>query len=520
MARPELAGAARRRGVFSRLLGSEPTGTLPRGLSSEGTRLRSLEPEDTMSLASTAPPIEREPGGGFRSRRKEHEARVRQDAPAPERVPRELVREIEAGNCVAFVGAGFSGASQLPDWRSLLREIAQRGSLAPPVLSHIDARIDAGSAHALEEAAQMLEDYVGRERFVEIAQRLLCLPGTTPAMEQRLAWLHGIPFRAILTTNFDGLLHGETPGAETYRQALRPEEYRWWSTRYWSGDGAYTVKLHGDLARRVEPEIVLTRRDYRERLYRDPAYETFLRAILSTTTVLYLGFSFEDAYLNELRSEVLALLGHERESGPVAYALANDVPEETRRHFRQHEGIELLSFDSRGGSDFSGFDEILEEIHSATNPLLRFARYLEAKRILWVDPHPQNNAEAFAHLEHAAAVAGRTGTALVTVDSADEAIQALRGRRGFDLVITHWGRDVAISSLGETTSTAERLLTAMRQEDVRCPVVVFAAAEDADERKRNAQGLGAQDYCFTFAGLYRTLERVLGPANATGAGPE
>lgn len=104
----------------------------------------------------------------------------------------------------------------------------------------------------------------------------------------------------------------------------------------------------------------------------------------------------------------------------------------------------------------------------------------------------------------------------VEVDDADAAIRALR-RPGdeFDLVISHWGAEHATSSLGRPTSTAERLLTAMRIEDVRCPVVIFAGARDVDERKRTALGLGAQDYCFTFEGLYQTLERVLRPGHET-----
>ncbi|MBW1684828.1 MAG: SIR2 family protein [Deltaproteobacteria bacterium] len=296
---------------------------------------------------------------------------------------------------------------------------------------------------------------------------------------------------------------------------MRPGSYRWWEPRYWGeAQGAFTLKLHGDLAQRAHEEdtIVLTRRDYRRRLYEDPAYETFLRAVMATTTVLYMGFSFEDAYLNELRSEILALLGQRRESTPVAYAIVNDIPTGTRRHFRQHEGIEILSYDTQGGRDFSGFDAYLQTIHDATNPLLRFARYLEHKRILWVDPHPENNALAFERLAEAARVSGREGTALVTVATADKGLAELEAPRGgapFDLVITHWGEGAARDDAGRLTPAAVRLLSGIRTRDLRCPVVIFAAAEGAEQRKPTALGLGAQAYCFSFEGLYRTLERVL-----------
>jgi transcriptional regulator with XRE-family HTH domain/CheY-like chemotaxis protein len=437
-------------------------------------------------------------------------------------VPPALVDEIQAGNCVAFVGAGFSAAAKLPAWGELLKQVAAGSGVSPATRKHVAERVARGSASALDEAAQVLEDQLGRDQLLGQLQGLLGHPRVTGAMARRVGWLCGIPFRSILTTNFDGILRGATPDHQAYRQALRPEAHRWWEPRYWgAAEGAYTLKLHGDLAQpsQVGDSVVLAHRDYRRRLYEDPAYETFLRAIMSTTTVLYLGFSFEDAYLNELRSEILALLGQRQESAPVAYAIVNDVPTATRRHFRRHEGIEILSYDSQGGRDFSGFDAYLRSLYEATNPLLRFAGYLERRRILWVDPHPENNELAFQHLAQAARVSGREGTALVTVASADQGLRALE-RAGaaepFDLVITHWGEDAASDDDGRPTPAALRLLTGIRTRDLRCPVVIFAASGNAERRKRMALGLGAQAYCFSFETLYRTIERVLAPAEETG----
>ena len=171
---------------------------------------------------------------------------------------------------------------------------------------------------------------------------------------------------------------------------LRPEPFSWWSERYWEGTtGAPTVKLHGDLGSpEADDVVVLTRRDYRRRLYADVGYTGFLRSVMATNTVLYLGFSFQDAYLNELRSEVLSLLGHGTHSTPVAYAVVNDVAATTEADFLHHEGIQLLSYDSTGEPGHAGFDRYLDTIHSATNPLLQFGQRLERRRVLWVDPPP------------------------------------------------------------------------------------------------------------------------------------
>ena len=87
------------------------------------------------------------------------------------------------------------------------------------------------------------------------------------------------------------------------------------------------VKLHGDIdliTERSDPEVVLTRTDYRKLLFEDSRYSNFLRALLATRTILFLGFSFSDGYLNLLRSEILALLRHDPQE-PMAYAVLNDV---------------------------------------------------------------------------------------------------------------------------------------------------------------------------------------------------
>ncbi|MBT7455863.1 MAG: hypothetical protein HN796_18355 [Gemmatimonadetes bacterium] len=426
-------------------------------------------------------------------------------------IPAGLVNEIHAGNCVAFVGAGFS-AAVIPPWGELLRGLATESAVGEDVEDHVESLVLKGSAHAFDEAAQVLEDQLGRDAFLDQLASLLTQRDERP-MSQRLSWLRGIPFRSILTTNFDPLLPGSTPGPDAYRRVLRPDSYRWWESRYWgTTKGAVTLKLHGDVAKR---DIVLTRRDYRRHLYGDPAYTTFLRTVVATTTVLYMGFSFEDAYLNELRSEVLALLGQGKVSAPVAYAIVNDVPPDTQSHFRKHEGIQILSYDTQGGKDFSGFDRYLEGIYEETNPLIRFGRLLSTSRLLWIDPHPSNNGEAFEYLQAAAAAADQERNPLVTVSTAEEGVAALERAQlegaPFDLAITHWGDGATLSPDGSSCSAAEGLLSEIRARDLRCPVLVFAGAVKVDARKKASLGMGALAYCFGFADLYRRIEEVLSP---------
>ncbi len=418
-------------------------------------------------------------------------------------VHRDLVDAILEGNCVAFVGAGFSAAASLPRWGELLECIASdTAQLTEEDRQRLHELVRAGTGNTLGQAAQLLEDRLDRHELVRVLSTLLASPAVTERMHRRLWYLKRIPFRAILTTNFDGLLHEKIPGADAYRAVLRPEKHRWWEETFWNeGDGPLVLKLHGDLLSDHADDIVLTRRDYRRRLYENTAYTTFLRATLATTTVLYLGFSFEDAYLNELRSEVLAMFRHAKGESPIAYAIANDVPSQAVEHFRAHEGIEIVPYSSADG--FWEFDRYLEALYLATNPLPRFARMLGQRRILWIDRNERNNDPGVKFL-------GRAGLAggLVMMADPREALDALeaaqQSRSPFDLVITHWGKPpdagqspVAVSVLGE-----------MRRRDLRAPAVVFSWPTDVPARRSEAMRLGAYGYFFSFEELFQEIARI------------
>lgn len=437
--------------------------------------------------------------------------------------PRHLADEIIAGNCVAFVGAGFSAAADLPAWTELLRELAHE--VGDSLRSAIEVALDRDSgADGRYLAAQLLEDGLGRPRLIECLRDRLVVPRERlgPTMLRRLEILRRIPFRAILTTNFDNMLAGQVATRDTYVGALRPQRHRWWEQQFWvDHEGPLVLEIHGDLSQAdAERQLVLTRRDYRRRLYQDPGYQTFLRTVLSTRTVLYLGFSFTDAYLNELRSEVLSLLDFRHDSFPVAYAVVADSPPEVREFYRRHEGIELLDFrvaqHADGSRDFSGFDRWLEAIYEATSPRPRFARMLARRRVLWLDPHPENNFIVYRFFASIASepLAGQRPepVAVTRVETAEQARDALLDARTraqpFDLVLSHWGANEAASWHGELLANGPRLLAYMRSLDLRAPVVLFSARTDFAKRKRLALGLGAQAYCCSHQALFREIEAV------------
>ena len=73
-------------------------------------------------------------------------------------IPEGLIQAINQGDCVAFVGAGTSGAASLPSWPDLLRRLADADGVPPHLRAHVSDQVARGSAQALDQAAQVLED--------------------------------------------------------------------------------------------------------------------------------------------------------------------------------------------------------------------------------------------------------------------------------------------------------------------------------------------------------------------------
>jgi hypothetical protein len=423
-------------------------------------------------------------------------------------LPFRLVNAIREGRCIAFVGAGFSQVGGLPSWSELVRRLVTANEIDEVTRRVLNARPTTGmSSHELDELAQRAADALG-ERFHAVLKRVMLQTQDRGEhrMLERLRLLRGIPFRAILTLNFDDFLVGEPLSQAVYGKIMRCGFDRWdrgfWFPERGKRAGAPVVNLHGNIE---HGKVVLTRRGYREQVHGDRAYLPFLRAMFGHYTVLYLGYSFSDAYLNELRSELLALYDHD-ESAPLGYAFQPDADKSRREYWKTHEGIELIPYSSE--DHHVGFDTLLTQLHQATHPVAELARVLSGKRVLWLDKHPENNEVPRAMLLEAVPQSGGEGgeaaLQIVEVPSVAQALGALAESR-FDLVLTHWGDGDA----PDGGSNAEALLRAIRAEDHRVPVIVFAKGTDVARRKSVSLGLGAQAYLTEYQPLFETIVRVL-----------
>ncbi len=414
-------------------------------------------------------------------------------------IPPKLKSAILRGRCIAFVGAGFA-MPVVPGWGELLRLIAK--SLGQELIPASNA-----SAFDLEAMGQALQDRAanaGRGAWAGLVREALEEAGREhprAGLEVRCNRLQSIPFKAILTTNFDTSLSGSPTNRDTYWQVLRADQRPGWQLPDADLNDNWRrppiIKLHGDVDGAEPGNLVFSRRDYRRLVYGDGHYANFVRAVFAGYTVLFLGVSFTDAYLNELRSEVLSML-HEpsREGDPWGYAIQIGKAPEIVEFFEQHESIVTLS-----AKDPAEFDEWLEVIANATSVEGRLKTLLHGRTVVWVDANPANNVRGRELFQ-------KCGANVQLLESEEGLVDA---HAEADLLLTQFGYDDA------GRHRAIRVLEKVNRWKERPPVIVFAAASAPDDElgrqlvktnRKECLRHGAFEYTTRWSELYRLVESL------------
>ena len=197
------------------------------------------------------------------------------------------------------------------------------------------------------------------QEFEKFVQSMCKLNGNTPIsaeMVHRIRCLSRIPFKAIVTTNYNSVFCGLADNVEPALHNGFVNPCKMWESILRGSSGEHVLlddqeelvhgAAHGDqdsaenksLLDDVEEcaevsedmtlkaalekykfrcpilkihgcveypnSIVLSRRGYKRLQYETPGFKMFLTSAMATNTMLYIGFSFTDDYLNEFRAEV------------------------------------------------------------------------------------------------------------------------------------------------------------------------------------------------------------------------
>lgn len=288
----------------------------------------------------------------------------------------QLERRIRERRVVPWVGAGVSASCGLPDWDSLLSRLEQACGIPPWPAGH---RPDpAWRAELIHSSSQMA--------LVDLVRKVcpeLGAPTKKPTSTHRL--LATGPWAAILTPNWDPLLEqawaeeahaDEQRTGEVAKLPHLPPRYRaeaqLFTAELRAGlRPARILKLHGDLSEEGGSELVLSHRDYRRVVVREPDTRALLTFLLSEYSLLFYGTSLRDPDLLGILDEVYESLGHA--IGPHFWIVDHVAPRERALLDRVY-GIKVLDTGVVGA--WAEVEHRLSEvIRLATSPTLHRARW-------------------------------------------------------------------------------------------------------------------------------------------------
>lgn len=210
--------------------------------------------------------------------------------PALPTPPRPLVDDIRSGNCIAIVGSGLSRAADGPSWGDLVSRIAGDARSSHPT-SPIHTEI--GTCLQREDfvtASDLLLRVLGDQLLADSVVHHVADPTLRPVVAHR--YLRSLPFRSIITTNYDTLLERAAPAQGSFSVYWRQETEA--HAAFQRGD-RFLLKIHGDVNRRGQ--IVLARSQY-QRLTTDAHLQQLLRTMFGSCRPVWVGYGHRDLTLD------------------------------------------------------------------------------------------------------------------------------------------------------------------------------------------------------------------------------
>jgi len=229
----------------------------------------------------------------------------------------ELSEQFWRGNGTLFVGAGLSTGAGLSSWISLLRPLGEAVNYEIP---REDSFV---TTDHLLLAAQYYENKNGRNALIRKLRDKLDTTYLEPTPVHHL--LLRLNIKAIFTTNYDDLIEQTMRQRNVAHNLIVNAS----DLSLWSEDKIQIVKLCGDLQ---QPKtIVITSGDFNTYFATRGRIIDRLRTTLENRTVLFLGYSLQDPFFNQIWDNIGLDFGDLRRFGYAVMFDANQLEIEDLR---------------------------------------------------------------------------------------------------------------------------------------------------------------------------------------------
>ncbi|MGY0353560.1 SIR2 family protein [Enterococcus avium] len=252
---------------------------------------------------------------------------------------------------IPFIGAGLSAPFSLPKWDDLIEHLKE---LVPKEIHPaIELDLEHGEYQEAVDDIKKFSSYSEQVIQENIAD-LYNVPFIKPEDRPDSNYLDLIKdgFSLYLTTNYDKLLEWYLPEANSFASLT---EYDSNTHRLFSSLNKNIFHLHG--AVRNPSSIVISTESYRA-LYENQVYDDLMKAFSSSYSYLFLGFSFNDVFIQNL------LKNHKSIYRGNHYLILskNSVDMKALVELNNKFGIKTIEYDVSNSSHLVEIRKILDEI--------------------------------------------------------------------------------------------------------------------------------------------------------------
>jgi hypothetical protein len=267
-----------------------------------------------------------------------------------------LNRDYLDGKVVPFIGAGLSVPFAVPTWRELIEDITDKytnndKTFVKPAVNELLERNDYWGAIDQIKLFLNLNDQDIQSLIIEIIEeKKLDIDDDSLHNYMDIGLMD---FNLYLTTNYEDLLYKHT-NCKTYPMLLRDIDF---STQTLF-DKKRVFHLHGHLSN--AGSIVISRDSYQE-LYNDEKYNNLLKSVTSTKKLLFMGFSFDDQFIQKL------IMDHREFFKGQHYILLDNPTYSKVKELKDKYGLTTIKYNSKKSSHPEEIRKVLAIIAEKKN---------------------------------------------------------------------------------------------------------------------------------------------------------
>lgn len=202
---------------------------------------------------------------------------------------RRLLRKaLREKKLVVFVGSGTSKKSGIPLWDEAVKEYAKGIRFFSENKYEGNLKIP-----------QMYFNARGRKEYVELSRQVFCFDKNLQPNEIHEI-LISIGIRKFITTNYDNLLEKEAQKQKVIYEVIAKDE-----DIPYKREEREIIKMHGDF---LCDNFVLKEDDYLNYSENFKLMETYIKAVIASNVVLFVGYSFNDPDTKQIFNWIKSIL--------------------------------------------------------------------------------------------------------------------------------------------------------------------------------------------------------------------